>query len=411
MDAQRDIAMAEEIARRVAAAGGRTFYVGGLVRDRLLGRESKDVDIEVHGVTPSALEGILDSLGERTVMGASFGIYGLRHCGLDIAMPRRETATGGGHRDFDVLVDPFLGTQGAARRRDFTMNALMQDVLTGEIIDHFGGAEDLRRGRIRHVDGRTFVEDPLRVLRAAQMAARFGFEIDPSTRALSSRMDLRPLARERVMEEARKALLGAPMPSVFFVELARMGQLEPWFTELGQLAAGGLEACLRALDRAAGRRDRAAYPLGFVFAALCCGLGEDSAGTLLARLTGEQRLTRYVLGMTALRALPDDLDAAGADAGEFGLMLDRSPDAGDLILLTGCRRSDAEADARLAARLDVYRRRAAAPGVTGSDLAAAGFRPGPRFGQALEFARRLQLQGVEKDEALPRTLRYLGGLS
>ena len=169
--------MARRIGQRVAAQGGRVYYVGGCVRDRLLGKDSQDVDIEVHGVTPEALEGILDSLGERLQMGVSFGIYGLKHVCLDIAMPRTEQATGRGHRDFAVSVDPFLGTQKAAMRRDFTINALMEDVLTGEVLDPFGGQEDLRRGILRHVNAQTFVEDPLRVLRAAQFAARFGFSV------------------------------------------------------------------------------------------------------------------------------------------------------------------------------------------------------------------------------------------
>ena len=113
-DQARDMEAARAIARQAAALGGRAYYVGGFVRDRLLGRENTDVDIEVHGLTPSQLEEILDGLGGRLEMGASFGIYGLKGYGLDIAMPRRERAIGRGHRDFDVTVDPFLGTEQAA---------------------------------------------------------------------------------------------------------------------------------------------------------------------------------------------------------------------------------------------------------------------------------------------------------
>ena len=203
----RNREMAERIAEAVARQGGRVYYVGGLVRDRLLGRENKDVDIEVHGIRPEALEAILDRLGQRTEMGASFGVYGLRHYELDIAMPRKEQATGRGHRDFAVFVDPFLGTQKAAQRRDFTMNALMEDVLTGEIIDHFGGQTDLMQGVVRHVNDISFAEDPLRVLRAAQFAARFGFAVAEETVALCGRMDLTALASERIYGELEKALL------------------------------------------------------------------------------------------------------------------------------------------------------------------------------------------------------------
>ena len=234
-DPVRDMEAARAIARQAAALGGRAYYVGGFVRDRLLGRENTDVDIEVHGLTPQQLEEILDGLGGRLEMGASFGIYGLKGYGLDIAMPRRERAIGRGHRDIDVTVDPFLGTEQAARRRDFTINALMEDVLTGRVLDHFHGVRDLRRGVLRHVDDRTFPEDPLRVLRGAQFAARFGFTAAPETMALCRGIDLSALPPERVEGELRKALLQAERPSLFFETLRDMGQLSPWFPEVEAL--------------------------------------------------------------------------------------------------------------------------------------------------------------------------------
>lgn len=129
----KNLNMARKIAACVAQKGGRTFFVGGCVRDKIAGIENKDIDIEIHGVSPETLADILDHLGKRTEMGASFGIFGLRGYDLDIAMPRKEEATGRGHKDFDIYVDPWLGTKKAAMRRDFTMNALMEDVLTGEV--------------------------------------------------------------------------------------------------------------------------------------------------------------------------------------------------------------------------------------------------------------------------------------
>ena len=123
---QSDVKTAQSIAEKVRDIGGRVYYVGGYVRDLVMGRGSDDVDIEVHGITPDQLEEILDSIGERIEIGISFGIYGLKGCSLDIAMPRTEDATGRGHRDFKVFVDPFLGTKKAAERRDFTVNSLMK---------------------------------------------------------------------------------------------------------------------------------------------------------------------------------------------------------------------------------------------------------------------------------------------
>ena len=126
----KDRQMAGQIARLVAEHGGRTFYVGGYVRDALLGRENKDVDIEVHGIAPEVLAQILDCLGQRIAIGESFGIFNLKGFDLDIAMPRKEAVRGRGHRDFDIFVDPFIGTEGAARRRDFTVNEARRNSIT-----------------------------------------------------------------------------------------------------------------------------------------------------------------------------------------------------------------------------------------------------------------------------------------
>ncbi|MBQ3458429.1 MAG: CCA tRNA nucleotidyltransferase, partial [Synergistaceae bacterium] len=158
----RNLTISQRIAKAVSDSGGRVFYVGGYVRDKILDRNSKDIDIEIHGLTESRLTEILGTFGEVLTMGASFGVFGLRHYTLDIVMPR-SLVTG--------EIDPFVGYREAARRRDFTMNALMQDVLTGEILDYFGGVDDIRRGVIRLVDSNTFLLDALRVIRAARFAA------------------------------------------------------------------------------------------------------------------------------------------------------------------------------------------------------------------------------------------------
>lgn len=161
-----DTEIAKLIAQKTAELGGDVYFVGGFVRDRILMRENKDIDIEIHGITPTQLEDILDSVGECIQIGKSFGIYGLKGYSIDIALPRTERLIGTGHKDFEITADPFMGTYEAARRRDFTFNALMENVLTGEIIDHFGGQADLQQGVLRHIDDATFAEDPLRVLRA-----------------------------------------------------------------------------------------------------------------------------------------------------------------------------------------------------------------------------------------------------
>ena len=422
----RNLAMARRIAERVAEAGGRTYFVGGIVRDWLLGLEVKDVDIEVHGIPVKALQALLDGLGERTEMGASFGVMGLRHYDIDIAMPRSETAVGRGHKDFEVIVDPFIGPERAAARRDFTINAMMRDVLTGEVLDFFGGREDLRLGRLRHVCDASFAEDPLRVFRAAQFAARFEFQLAGETAELCAGMDVGALASERVLGELEKALLKARRPSAFFQVLRRVGQLDVWFPELAALTGGAGEPdawteALRVLDEAARLRERAEHPLWLMLAALCQGLG-GGAESLLGRLTGEQRLTQYVLNAVALLAPLEAAADRGADRSELMRLYDGAVCPGDLLLLAraaylGRRAGQADRE-RLEAeyaptekllreRLDEFRELMARPCVMGRDLVAAGVAPGPLLGGALARAHALRLDGASREEQLSGALDWL----
>ncbi len=409
--ADRNMDMARRIAAAVAQAGGRTYYVGGYVRDRLLGLENKDIDIEVHGVPVPTLAAILDSLGERTAMGASFGIMGLRHYDIDIAMPRSERATGRGHRDFQVCVDPFIGEKKAALRRDFTMNALMQDVLTGEVLDFFGGRADLAAGRIRHVNDASFAEDPLRVFRAAQFAARFGFAVADETAAICAGMNVDALAPERVMGELEKALLKAARPSSFFTELKRMGQLCPWFSALDALPGAAWEGVVAMIDAAAAQRPEATQPLGFMLAASCAGFGSPTARGFLERLTQAVALTRYALDMVQRRGDMEGYLSADPGEARWMALFDGALCPEDLILLARAAHTGAadwsETERRLRRLYALYRQRMDRPFVMGRDLMAAGVRPGPEMGRALAHAHGLRLAGAEKAEQLQRTLEWL----
>src|ERR687884_2324615 len=177
------------LARAVRGAGGRAFLVGGGGRDRLLGRGGKDWDVEVYGVEPAALRELLDRLGRVNVVGEAFTVYKLGR-DLDVSLPRRERKAGRGHRAFYIEGDPSMSFEEAARRRDFTVNAILEDPLDGEVIDPFGGRADIKRKLLRAVSPETFVEDSLRVLRAAQFAARFEFDVEPSTVELCRAVDL-----------------------------------------------------------------------------------------------------------------------------------------------------------------------------------------------------------------------------
>ena len=224
------------LASKVKEKGGRAFYVGGYVRDLLLNIPNKDIDIEVHGIAEKDLVAILNEIGEVDYYGRSFGIYALRHEDIEVALPRSEKVLGTGHRDFEISVDPDMGYKNAALRRDFTINALMMDVLSHEILDYFNGTDDLNKGIIRHVNDVSFVEDPLRVYRAAQFASRFGFKIDERTVELCKGIDTFVLSRERIEEELKKALLKAEKAEIFFECLKEMNQKDVWFKGVNNLS-------------------------------------------------------------------------------------------------------------------------------------------------------------------------------
>jgi len=222
------------LARAVSDAGGRALLVGGCVRDALMQRSAKDWDLEVYGVAPERLREILDRFGPVNVVGEAFTVYKLG-AHLDVSIPRRERKSGRGHRAFVIEGDPSMTFADAARRRDFTINAILQDPLTEELIDPFGGQKDIDAHVLRAVSAETFVEDSLRVLRAAQFAARFEFQIDDDTVALCRMMDLTDLPAERIWGELEKLLLRAQRPSIGLDWLSKLGALEQVFPEIQTL--------------------------------------------------------------------------------------------------------------------------------------------------------------------------------
>lgn len=218
--------MFPDIVIRLALAmqeqGGRLFVVGGSVRDMLLHIEPKDFDLEVHGVETMRLEEIVRSFNPEWMdtVGRSYGVLKVRIGGvdLDIAPPRRDSKVGEGHKGILAVPDPTLTPVEAARRRDFTVGAMMLDPLTGELFDFFGGQEDLQQGILWATDPRSFPDDSLRVLRAVQFAARFGFVVEAGTLELCRRVaatkDFAKQSPARVTGEWRKLLLQSPRPSV-----------------------------------------------------------------------------------------------------------------------------------------------------------------------------------------------------
>lgn len=225
----------------IIGAGGKPYFVGGCVRDKVLGFEPKDIDIEVFCLEAEDLKDIVSQFGKVDEVGRSFGVLKLwldDGVDVDISLPRKDSKSGNGHRGFDVKVNPMMGTFEASSRRDFTMNALMMDCDTGEMIDHHGGEIDINLGVIRHVDSDHFYEDPLRPLRAMQFSGRFVMKVHEQTADLCKVMfdggDWRSLPVERVWSEWEKWAIKSPVPSYGLRALVDIGWIS-MFPEIESL--------------------------------------------------------------------------------------------------------------------------------------------------------------------------------
>ena len=426
----------ERAAREIARRGGRALLVGGCVRDALLGIPSQDIDCEVHNLTQAQLLEAIAPLGEIDRSGEAFGVYTLRAAHIDFALPRRETRTGARHADFAVTLLPELSPAQAAARRDFTVNAIMRDALTGEMIDPYGGAQDLARGVLRAVPGGQFEEDPLRVLRGAQFAARFSLTPDGDTLAAMRRMTTGALSPARVMEETKKALLGADRPDVFFRVLEQAGALEPWFAELAPLRVtpqnpkhhpegDAFEHTMLTLRAAAAVREHMNDPLDFMIAALTHDLGKavtvrrnengdwqavghETAGvplleTMLARLGAGRQTVAYCRSLCELHMRVHACYYRQESVCRTNALFDACPWPRDLAWLgvcdargTGKPPEAAQAEeAFVMERLRLYEEAASRPMPTGDMLIRSGAVPGPDMRALLERARALALSGMD----------------
>jgi tRNA nucleotidyltransferase (CCA-adding enzyme) len=215
----------------------RAYLVGGCVRDALLGIPNKDFDLEVYGVGYEQLEAALRAHGRVDLVGKSFGVVKFSAAGgrqWDFSVPRRDSKVGAGHKGFRIECDPTITPRDAAGRRDFTINAIMFDPRTGEYLDFFGGRDDLRNRRLRHT-GPAFVEDPLRVLRGMQFAARFDLTPAMETVALCRSITdtFHELAVERVGDEWFKWAAKSRRPSAGLQFLKAAG----WLKHFPEIAA------------------------------------------------------------------------------------------------------------------------------------------------------------------------------
>ncbi len=230
-----------DIAKRLDSIGAKAILVGGAVRDFILQNSVKDFDIEVYNIkTLDKLATILSEYGVVNLVGKSFGVVKLRVDNLeyDFSMPRVESKIAKGHKGFSIKVDSTLDFKSAAKRRDFTINAIGWDILRQKLLDPYGGIDDIKNKTLHIVDKTSFSEDPLRVYRAVQFAARFEFTLSKDTFTICSKLvesgSLEELPKERVWEEFKKLLLKAKKPSIGLEYMRKLGILK-YFPELKRL--------------------------------------------------------------------------------------------------------------------------------------------------------------------------------
>lgn len=434
-----------EIAEEIGRSGGQIYLVGGWVRDFLLDCPSQDFDLEVYGLEMEKLFNILTRYAKPNLVGKAFGVITMRIDGraYDFAFPRTENKTGPGHKGFAVSADPFLTFPQASSRRDFTINSMGLRLPDLELADPHGGRRDLEARVLRHVS-RAFSEDPLRVLRAVQFAARFELDIAPETQDLCRTLSLSELPMERIWGELRKLLLKARRPSLGLEWMRKLGLLD-YFPELKALIGVQQDpewhpegdvwihnnmvvdeaAKLRRFDL--GESENLALMLG----ALCHDFGkplttvfsegrwrspghdvrgEEPTRSFLARLTREADLVETVVGFvrehlkpallyrarhevkaSAIRRLALKVDIEKvvrvARADHFGRTtpdaLAREFPAGDWLL-------------DQSRRLDVLDSKPK-PWLTGKQLLTLGAKPGPEMGRLIAEGFELQLEGELAD--------------
>jgi tRNA nucleotidyltransferase (CCA-adding enzyme) len=435
---------ATRIAEAVRDGGGRALIVGGWVRDRLLGLQSTNVDLEVFGLPGDRLRALLETFGRVEAVGASFQVYKVGD--IDVSLPRRDSKSGRGHRGFLVAGDPNMTVEEAARRRDFTVNAISWDPLTGEYLDPFHGRDDLDRRLLRVVDPATFPDDSLRVLRAVQFAARFQLTLEPASFALCRTVPLDDLPAERVWGEIEKLLL-APRPSIGLAMALALGVVERLFPELFALVGCEQEPewhpegdvwvhTLQVVDQARTRVDDLPRPqaLTVMLGAVAHDLGKPAttafldgrirsidheeqgvapASAFLDRLNihtiDGYDVRRQVLGMTAQHLKPGMWFKVRDEVGDGAFR--RLAQKVDLELLARLAKSDClgrQPGTFNCEAMDWFLERARALGVEhhppgpillGRHLIGLGVAPGPRMGEILKTVYEQQLDGQITDLA------------
>ena len=385
------------------------IIIGGYVRDFLLKKESKDIDIELYGISSfTKLEKILEEFGDVNSVGKSFGVCKLRvnDLDLDFSFPRRDSKIGNGHKGFEIKIDSSLDFKTATSRRDFTINAIGYDIKTKKILDPFNGQEDLKNKTLRAVDIKKFGDDPLRILRAIQFSSRFNLSIDNELFITCKNMIknslLGELPKERVFIEIQKLLLKSPSPSWGIKLLNSLGAFN-YFTEFKNMNIPELEKTYKAVDTMGSLKTaNSKTNIILMLAVLCYQLSAEKCETFLFKLSNDKSLFNRILSL-----LKHQNDINFEQFSDYDIYVLATKITIEEFVLFSIAISQTKIKSEninnlkiRAEELGVLHKKAKAI-VQGKDIISFGLKPSEEFSKILDRAYTAQISGafVTKEEA------------
>lgn len=438
----------QTIVQRIAAQGGRALLVGGAVRDIMLGQETKDLDIEVHGLAMQQLEDLLAESGPVSLVGKSFGVLRLHSLDVDWSLPRSDSSG----RKPEVIIDPHMSIENAFRRRDLTINAMGIDLVTFELLDPFDGLEDLQEKKLRAPDPIFFIEDPLRFFRVMQFIGRFGMEPDEHLNAICKQMDISTVSRERIEVEFEKLFLKSKQPSLGIRWLCEINRLSDVLPEVAALIGvpqdpkwhpegDAFEHTMQTLDAAAAMQyESDKLKLYMLYAALCHDLGKADttvhidgqwksyehpqegellAKQLLRRITNNSELIACVSALVKYHMMPVQFIQGGASSAAYKRLARKLAPYATLQMLADLALADKRGrNPRDITPFTIYvpeieqflakaenlqvRQHIEEPVLQGRDLLDV-IEPGPKLGELVKAAYEIQLEeSIQDKEELKR---------